>query len=91
MQRVDITSVEEFDGGWLLDVTVDEHNYQVGVSRDYYHQLTGESESIESLVKRSFSFLLEREPASSIMSRFELSVIQNYFAEYEPTISLGGN
>ena len=38
------------------------------------------------LVQESFAFLLEREPASSIMSRFELTVISRYFPEYESEI-----
>jgi hypothetical protein len=37
---------------------------------------------IKELVVRSFEFLLEREPASSILKSFELSVIPRYFPEY---------
>ena len=38
--------------------------------------------SAEQLVEASFIFLLEREPKESILSRFELPVIQRYFSEY---------
>ena len=38
--------------------------------------------SAEQLVEASFRFLLEREPKESILSRFELPVIQRYFSEY---------
>jgi bifunctional DNA-binding transcriptional regulator/antitoxin component of YhaV-PrlF toxin-antitoxin module len=34
------------------------------------------------LVERSFEFLLEREPATSILPRFELDVIERYFPGY---------
>jgi hypothetical protein len=34
------------------------------------------------LVRASFQFLLEREPATSIMSAFSLDVISTYFPEY---------
>jgi hypothetical protein len=34
------------------------------------------------LVRRSFEFLLEREPPSSIMRNFSLDVIERYFPEY---------
>ena len=34
------------------------------------------------LVRDSFAFLLEREPATSILSRFSLDVIGTYFPEY---------
>lgn len=38
---------------------------------------------VEDLVRRSFEFLLEREPAGSILASFELSVIARYFPEYD--------
>ncbi|HXQ91226.1 MAG TPA: hypothetical protein VN768_06655 [Acidimicrobiales bacterium] len=34
------------------------------------------------LVRRSFEFLLEREPAGHILRRFSLDVIGDYFPEY---------
>jgi hypothetical protein len=34
------------------------------------------------LVELSFAFLLEREPATSILRRFGLEVIERYFPEY---------
>jgi hypothetical protein len=37
---------------------------------------------VERLLEASFEFLLEREPASSILSRFALPVIERYFPEY---------
>jgi len=36
----------------------------------------------ERLVRESFAFLLEREPATSIMRKFDLDVISRYFPEY---------
>ena len=36
----------------------------------------------ESLVRESFVFLLEREPATSILRSFSLDVIGRYFPEY---------
>ena len=41
----------------------------------------------ERLLEASFEFLLEREPASSILSRFALPVIERYFLEYPREIS----
>ena len=43
--------------------------------------------AVEDLVSRSFDFLLEREPAGSILRRFDLSVIQRYFPEYDRKFS----
>ncbi len=38
---------------------------------------------LERVVRVSFEFLLEREPASSILPEFSLDVITRYFPEYE--------
>ncbi len=40
----------------------------------------------ERLLEASFEFLLEREPASSILSTFALPVIERYFPEYPQEI-----
>ncbi len=42
----------------------------------------GEHRELE-VVRESFAFLLEREPASSILPSFRLDVISRYFPEYE--------
>lgn len=40
----------------------------------------------EALVRASFAFLLDREPASSILPKFSLDVISRYFPEYRREI-----
>jgi hypothetical protein len=46
-------------------------------------RLAGEAVEPEALIRRSFEFLLEREPKESILRRFDLPVISRYFPEYE--------
>ena len=58
----------------------------VTVSAEDAARLTGGKVATEHLVKRSFDFLLEREPNTSILRSFELSVIGRYFPEYERVI-----
>lgn len=41
------------------------------------------NEDVERVVRVSFEFLLEREPASAILPEFSLDVIGRYFPEYE--------
>jgi hypothetical protein len=60
--------------------------HTVTVDPDYHARLTGGKASAEELVRRSFEFLLEREPNTSILARFELPVIGRYFPEYETVI-----
>ena len=70
-------------------VTVNEATtttHTVTVTPSYYKKLTGNRAKPEELVRRSFEFLLERESNTSILSAFDLSVISQYFPEYEKTI-----
>ena len=60
-----------------------ETTHRVTVRPEYHEQLTGGAISGEELVRRSFEFLLEREPKESILHEFDLSVIARYFPEYE--------
>jgi hypothetical protein len=57
--------------------------HDVTVSPTDYARLTDGKIEPEELVRRSFEFLLEREPKESILARFDLSVISRYFPEYE--------
>lgn len=56
------------------------------VDEKYYTKLTDKEISKEELIKKSFQFLLAREPKESILRRFNLKVIKKYFSEYEETI-----
>jgi hypothetical protein len=58
----------------------------VTLPESYYQRLTAGKISAEELIERSFEFLLERESNTSVLSRFELSVISRYFPEYEAEI-----
>jgi len=40
----------------------------------------------EELLDASFRFLLEREPKEAILGRFELPIIERYFADYRALI-----
>lgn len=57
--------------------------HDVTAASDYVERLTGDAHSGAELVERSFEFLLEREPNTSILRQFELPVIGTYFPEYE--------
>ena len=63
-----------------------ETTHEVTVSLKDYTRLTNGKVEPEELVRRSFEFLLAREPKESILTRFELSVISRYFPEYEREI-----
>ena len=72
-----------------FEVTVRETTtttHLVTLSQDYYQKLTGGRIIPETLIEKSFEFLLEREGNTMILARFDLPVIGNYFPEYEQTI-----
>ena len=75
-----------------FSVAVDGHTYDVSV-RDSDAQRLAPGAALEDLVRESFAFLLEREPAGSILQRFDLTVIKRYFPEYPREIRrrLGGD
>jgi hypothetical protein len=60
--------------------------HEVTVDDLYAQQLTAGKFSTHDLVKKSFEFLLERESNNSILRRFDLTVINRYFPEYEAVI-----
>ncbi len=62
-------------------------NHMVMVSPEYHQQLTGGRVTPGELVERSVEFLLQRESNTSIMSMFDLPLIQGYFPEYERTMT----
>ena len=78
------------DGGWLACVTVTDHGstreYEVAVSEAELRRFAPGAAEPSLLVRRSFEFLLSREPKESILTSFGLSVIARYFPEYEREI-----
>jgi hypothetical protein len=78
------------EGGWLACVTVTDHGssreFEVGVTLAELSRFAPGATDPADLVRRSFEFLLAREPKESILSSFGLSVIGRYFPEYEREI-----
>ena len=83
----------------LLVEKIDDTHFQVSVKNNtptqhtvtvppaYAQKLTVGKISTEQLLEKSFEFLLAREPNTSILRSFELSVISHYFPEYEREIA----
>ncbi|HZU81670.1 MAG TPA: hypothetical protein VE987_02080 [Polyangiaceae bacterium] len=91
---VDVRSADE--QAFVLAVRVREGDtetaHDVSLGRDLLARLARRvsAESAQELVRRSFEFLLQREPKESILRRFDLSVIGRYFPEFEATIGQAG-
>ncbi len=75
----------------LFEVSVESRtntHHRVTVPEAYYRKMTDGKVSTEELVIKSFEFLLEREPNTSILPSFELSLIGRYFPDYEHKIRI---
>ncbi len=70
---------------------IEGRTYEVSVDGTSRHRVSVPAgfgdEDLERVVRVSFQFLLEREPASSILPVFSLDVIGRYFPEYERELS----
>ncbi|MDQ2914063.1 MAG: hypothetical protein M3T56_12505 [Chloroflexota bacterium] len=76
-------SVSASGEGHVADVTVTDRtttHHRVRVSRAERERYGG-GDAVD-LVKRSFEFLLAREPNTSILREFDLATIERYFPEY---------
>lgn len=75
-------------GEWSVDIDIDGHtsHHVVSVPARFASSVGWDSLSVPALVRASFEFLLEREPATSIMCNFSLDVIARYFPEYPAAI-----
>jgi hypothetical protein len=57
-------------------------SHTVSAPRGLAEELGWSKATEAELVRESFAFLLEREPATSILRTFSLNVISGYFPEY---------
>jgi hypothetical protein len=93
MADIDISCVTATDG-WLCQVKVagdgGESRHSVTFTRADFQRLAGSGETPDNLVRRSFEFLLAREPKESILKSFALTDIGRYFPDYEREIGAGG-
>ena len=65
-----------------------ESRHTVTLDHATFTRLAGASGATpERFVESVFRFLLEREPKESIMSRFDVTVVQRYFPEFDDAIA----
>jgi hypothetical protein len=86
MARIEVDKTAEGEFRVRVIEGKSESSHTVKLDPAYYNRLTGEKVDPQELVKRSFEFLLEREPKESILAKFDLQIIGRYFPEYEREI-----
>ena len=80
----DVRVEEHPDGTFRVEVRGGGHTTEhiVSVPEGLAARLGWSDETPSQLVVESFRFLLEREPATSILGRFRLDQIGDYFPDY---------
>jgi hypothetical protein len=81
---------EPTSSGWRCSVHLvgeqSASDHTISVTQADLDRLDPGASDPTDLVRRSFEFLLEREPKESILRTFDLPVIGRYFPDYERTI-----
>ena len=70
----------------VFDVTIysnTETNHQVTISDNFITEYQIKNLTKKEIIEQSFIFLLERESNTSILRKFDIEVIANYFPEYK--------
>jgi hypothetical protein len=94
MSGPDIAVMQSADdpSGFAFTVEVSDDDgeptlHDVTLSRDLFDRLARPGEPPTEFMRRCFEFLLKREAKESILAQFDVSVISEYFAEFETEIS----
>lgn len=91
MAAIEITSEERLDRKWVFDAVIEQggRRYPLHITLNWAeYNLWCETGSAapERVVRALLNFLLEREPASAIMSKFDCSVVRRYFPEVDQVL-----
>lgn len=87
MATIEIGTETEGKNHWAYEVAVRDnghvYRYQVTLGWSDYDLWSHGRVAPERVVKAALGFLLEKEPAESIQSKFDCAVIRRYFPEVD--------
>ena len=87
MVDIHIKTETDAERGWTFGVELADngtrYSYEVSLSWSDYDLWSHGQFAPERVVKAAFRFLLEREPASAILPRFDCAVIRRYFPDVD--------
>lgn len=89
--RIEIGREIEGTNHWSYEVTVVDpagvtHAYRVMLNWSDYDLWSHGRIAPHSVVRAAFEFLLDREPASSILPKFDCAVIRRYFPDVDEVL-----
>ena len=81
MASIKITEIEK--DKFIVEVSDNvKSSHNVVITDKAYQELTNSKISKYELLEKSFAFLLDREPNTSILTNFEIQIISHYFSDY---------
>ena len=81
MASIKITEIEK--DKFIVEVSDNvKSSHNVVISDKVHQELTNSMISKYELLEKSFAFLLDREPNTSILTNFEIQIISHYFSDY---------
>lgn len=88
MSEIRVEKLEEDDAKTRFRVTVEDNDtsiHKVTLNTEFYRSLNTKTSQSE-IIRKSFEFLLKREPKESILTEFDLRLISKYFPEFEEEV-----
>ncbi len=87
MTTIQVTTEQDSPRGWrfTVDLQADQQNRRFDVTlswSDYDHWSHGRV-APEKVIEGIFRFLLDKEPASAIMPKFDCAVVRRYFPQVD--------
>ena len=90
MEDIKISLVSDGNEEYIYDVEINEGgsttDHKVTLSLEDYEAITDTEIDPEELIRKSFEFMLEREPKEAILGEFNIAEIEQYFPEYREEI-----
>ena len=87
MARIEVKTEEDSPRGWSFGVELTDEGrrreYSVTLSWSDYDLWSHGQVAPERVVRAAFEFLLSREPADAILSKFDCAVIRRYFPDVD--------
>ncbi len=81
MASIKITEIEK--DKFIVEVSDNvKSSHNLVISDKVHQELTNSMISKYELLEKSFAFLLDREPNTSILTNFEIQIISHYFSDY---------
>ncbi|KKU11538.1 MAG: hypothetical protein UX16_C0012G0012 [Parcubacteria group bacterium GW2011_GWB1_45_7] len=90
MADIKVSPVSDDNDEYIYDVEVTEGGsateHRVTLAFDYYETITNGEIDPDELVKKSFEFLLDKEPKEAILGEFNIEEILQHFPDFEDEV-----